>query len=165
MIADSTQSCASTGTPIEFEKYGSPYLKDAWRPDSFEIISTFASPTEIEVRLKVTNYFGQGVFPFHLSNIAASTWLQQMGVVLARWIDNDKEKSSFVDMIEFYIRCKKPINDTNEIILKGALERSRSMKSGILYMSSFTVQNGSYIGKSTFFYGGKHSLNSGSFPS
>jgi hypothetical protein len=133
MIANSAQSCASTRTPIEFEKYGSPYLKDAWRPDSFEIISTLASPTEIELRLKVTNYFGQGVFPFHLSNIAASTWLQQMGVVLARWIDNDKGKSSFVDMIEFSIRCKKPINDTTEILLKGTLERSRPMKSGILY--------------------------------
>jgi hypothetical protein len=81
-----------------------------------------------------------------------------MGVIFSRWLDGDTEKSSFVDMIEFSIRCHKPIKETEELIFSATLERSRSFRGGRLHAARFSVQNDSYTGKGTFYYAGKNSL-------
>ena len=143
---------------VDFNTYASPYLDNAWRPDRFEILALRGHPNGMELRLKVAEYYGQGRVPFHLSNVAAAVWLQQMGVVFARWLDGDTRKSSFVDMIEFSIRCHKPIHETEELVMTGVLERSRKLKSGRLYVTRFSVQDGSYTGRATYFYAGKDSL-------
>ncbi|WP_194713390.1 hypothetical protein [Noviherbaspirillum soli] len=143
---------------VDFDTYASPYLDNAWNPDRFELLSLQAHPNGVELRLRVAEYFGQGRVPFHLSNIAAATWLQQMGVIFSRWLDGDTEKSSFVDMIEFSIRCNRPIKETEELVFSAVLERSRSFRGGRLHVARFSVQNDSYTGKGTFYYAGKDSL-------
>jgi hypothetical protein len=135
-----------------------PYLDNAWSSDRFELLTLQAHNGGVELRLRVAEYFGQGRVPFHLSNIAAATWLQQMGVIFSRWLDGDTEKSSFVDMIEFSIRCNKPIRETEELVFSAIVERSRSFRGGSLHVARFSVQNDSYTGKGTFYYAGKNSL-------
>lgn len=144
---------------LDFEIYASPYLHNAWKPDRFELLSLQARPNGLELRLRVAQYFGQDCVPFHLSNIAAATWLQQMGVIFSRWLDGDTEKSSFVDMIEFSIRCNKPIKETEELVFSATVERSRRFRGGTLHIARFGVQDDSYTGKATFYYAGKNSLN------
>lgn len=148
----------SHNASIDFDTYASPYLNNAWNPDRFELLSLQAHSSGLELRLRVADYFGQGRVPFHLSNIAAATWLQQMGVIFSRWLDGDTEKSSFVDMIEFSIRCNKPIKETEELIFSATVERSRNFRGGSLHVARFSVQNDSYTGKATFYYAGKNSL-------
>lgn len=145
-------------TAVDFTTYASPYLDNAWSPDRFEVLSLKGNPAGMELRLRVAQYYGQGKVPFHLSNVAAAVWLQQMGVIFSRWLDGDTEKSSFVDMIEFSIRCNKPIRETDELVMRGTLERSRAFRGGRLYVTHFSVQDDSYTGKATFYYAGKDSL-------
>lgn len=145
-------------TAVDFATYASPYLDNAWAPDHFEVISLKGSPAGMEMRLRVAQYHGQGQVPFHLSNVAAAVWLQQMGVIFCRWLDGDTGKSSFVDMIEFSIRCNRPIRETDELVMRGTLERSRGMKEGRLYVTRFSVQDDGYTGKATFYYAGKDTL-------
>lgn len=148
----------SHNAPVDFSTYASPYLDNAWSPDRFELLSLQAHPSGLELRLRVAEYFGKGSVPFHLSNIAAATWLQQMGVIFSRWLDGDTEKSSFVDMIEFSIRCNKPIKETEELVFSATVEKSRNFRGGSLHVARFGVQNDSYTGKATFYYAGKNSL-------
>jgi hypothetical protein len=158
MLIAFKENCLPQNETLDFSTYASPYLKDAWKPDRFELLSLQAHPDGVELRLRVVEYFGQGRVPFHLSNIAAASWLQQMGVIFSRWLDGDTEKSSFVVMIEFSIRCNKPIKETEELIFSATVERSRNFRGGSLHVARFGVQNDSYTGKAIFYYAGKNSL-------
>lgn len=158
MLLALKSNCLSPIVTVDFDTYASPYLDNAWNPDRFELLSLQARPDGVVLRLRVAEYFGQGRVPFHLSNIAAATWLQQMGVIFSRWLDGDTEKSSFVDMIEFSIRCNRPIKETEELVFDATLERSRSFRGGRLHIARFSVQNDSYTGKAIFYYAGKKSL-------
>jgi hypothetical protein len=146
------------GASLDFNTYASTYLDRVCGPDRFGVLSLRAHPKGMELRLQVEQYFGQGHVPFHLSNIAAVVWIQQLGVVFSRWIDGDTKKSSFVDMIELSIRCNKPVRDTEELVFTGTVERSRSFRGGRLYVTRFSVQDDSFVGKATFYYAGKNSL-------
>lgn len=160
MLLELDQNASPRETTVDFPTYASPYLDNAWNPDRFEVISLKGNPSDMELRLRVAKYHGQGQVPFHLSNIAAAVWIQQMGVIFSRWLDGDTDKSSFVDMIEFSIRCNKPIRETDELVIRGTLERSRGLKQGRLYITRFSVQDDRYTGKASFYYAGKNSLKS-----
>lgn len=137
---------------FEFNRYSAAYLQDAWAPDRFALTSAAVTAAGIELHLSVLDHHGRGQRPFHLSNLAAGVWLQQMGVVFARWHQQDEHKAGLVDMIEFSLRCRRPVRDTVDIVLRGTLERCRPFRQGVLFSSRFDVQDGSYVGRSTFFY-------------
>jgi hypothetical protein len=137
---------------LDFHRYSATYLDDAWKPDRFAITSAAVTPDGMELHLSVLDHPGRGVRPFHLSNLAASLWLQQMGVVYARWRQHDEHKAGVVDMLEFSLRCRRPVRDTDHIVLRGTLERCRPMRRGLLFTTGFDVQDGSYVGRSTFIY-------------
>lgn len=160
MLLELDQNALPRETNIDYDTYASPYLDNAWNPDRFDVIALKGHPSGMELRLRIVQYHGQGQMPFHLSNIAAAVWIQQMGVVFARWLDGDTDKSSFVDMVEFSIRCNKPIRDTDELVIRGTLERSRRLKQGRLYLTRFSVQDDRYTGQASFYYAGKNSLKS-----
>jgi hypothetical protein len=61
-------------------------------------------------------------------------------------------------MIEFSIRCIKPIKETEELFFSATVECSRNFRGGSLHVARFGVQNDSYTGKAIFYYAGKNSL-------
>lgn len=116
------------GEFVDFKKYDSHYLRDALPSDQFEIVSTFVSPEELKLELKVERYYQQEKYPFHFSSLAAVIWIQQMGVVYARWREGVEDKSGFVDLVDLSIRCRDTVRSTEKICMHGTIRKRRAMK-------------------------------------
>lgn len=140
------------GEFVDFKKYDSHYLRDALPSDQFEIVSTFVSPEELKLELKVERYYQQEKYPFHFSSLAAVIWIQQMGVVYARWREGVEDKSGFVDLVDLSIRCRDTVRSTEKICMHGTIRKRRAMKKGVLYIADIDIQEKSYLAEATFLY-------------
>lgn len=122
-------------------------MLDAWRPQPIEVLAFLAAPDRAELRLR----FAGDDQRFHLHNVAVALWVQQMGAVHQRWLHADTSKRSLVTMLRFSIACRAPVWD-RDVVVVGALVKTRPMRGGLLNICRFDVQAGAITGEATFHY-------------
>ena len=138
-------------TERDIEPYLSEYLVRGYQSDSFLIDSIAVDANTASCVFSVVEHFVPSDGEYHLTLPTAFLVIAQAAIIWGHVKVGLAKKESEVWVTSLNLRCPKPVLHDSRLSLDLKLERSRRLQDGMLFSGSVDVEEGSFVGKASFY--------------